>query len=172
MKSKKKSIFFIFLKNSIFFYKCQECWRSEGRKFFQNFFFEFLVQNDSIRKKKQNFFLKILIFFLSLRNVGDFDPFDPWRENRSFFGYGVFTKCYITSRRFYLQHFNKNVRAVFSQKPTKTIFDPFLTQKSGSKHFFKKSGSVTFFHLCSPNVPLRTDARTDGQTDKLTNMNL
>ena len=36
---------------------------------FPKFFFDFLVQNDSIRKKKQTFFLKILIFFLSLRNV-------------------------------------------------------------------------------------------------------
>ena len=54
-------------------------------KNFPNFFFDFLVQNDSIRKKKQNIFLKNLIFFLSLRNVGDFDPFDPWRENQSFF---------------------------------------------------------------------------------------
>ena len=51
----------------------------------------------------------------------------------------------------YLEHFNKNVRAVFSQKPKTPIFDPFLTQERGSKHFFEKSGSITFFHLCYPN---------------------
>ena len=69
LKLKKKIRNFLFLKILIFFSKCQECWRSEGRKYFQFFFFDFLVQNDSIRKKSKKIFLKILIFFLSLRNV-------------------------------------------------------------------------------------------------------
>ena len=59
-------------------------WRVRREKIFPIFFFYFLVQNDSIRKKKakKKFEKKII---LSLRNVGDFALFDPWRENQSFF---------------------------------------------------------------------------------------
>ena len=109
------------------------------KNFPKKFFLNFLFRMTQFAKKKQK------------RNVGDFALFDPWRENQSFFGHAVFAKCYITLRRFYLQHFSKNVRAVFSKKPKNPIFDPFLPQKRGSNYFFGKSGSVTFFHLCSPN---------------------
>ena len=153
------------------------CWRSERRKFFQNFFFwiscsEWL----NSQKKAKKIFFENFDFFSKSKECGGFWPFWPLEREPKFFWYGVFAKCYITSRRFYLQHFNKNVRAVFSQKPKTPIFDPFLTQKSGSKHFFEKSGSVTFFHLCTPNfmpkirkivraIAQKSASRTDGQTN-------
>ena len=88
----KKKIFF--LKILIFFLKCQECLKVRREKNFPKIFFWFSCSEwfNSQKKAKKNFW-KILIFFLSLRNVGDFEPFDPWRENQSFFWYGVFAKC-------------------------------------------------------------------------------
>ena len=64
---KKKYFFF---ENFDFFSKCQECLRSEGRKIFQFFFFDFLVQNDSIRKKKS-------------KECGGFWPFWPLETERT-----------------------------------------------------------------------------------------
>ena len=55
-------------------------------KIFSNFlFFIFLVKMNQFAKKRQKKKFENFDFFLSLRNVGDFDPFDPWRENQSFF---------------------------------------------------------------------------------------
>ena len=76
---KKNQFFLFFWKIRFFFLSVRNAEGQKGENFSKIFFFEFLVQNDSIRKKKQN--------------VGDFDPFDPWRENQSFFWYGVFAKC-------------------------------------------------------------------------------
>ena len=61
-------------------------WMGRIDKNFPNFFFLiFLFRITQFAKKSKKKIWKILIFFLSLRNVGDFEPFDPWRENQSFF---------------------------------------------------------------------------------------
>ena len=147
-------------------------------KNFPNFFFWFSCSEWFNSQKKAIFFLKI-----SLRNVGDFTLFDPWRENQSFFWHAVFAKCYITLRRFYLEHFSKKLRAVFSKKPQNPIFARFLPKKRGSKYFFEKSGSVTFFHapltsckkierLLEPILRKVINERTNGRTNVRTGMNL
>ena len=82
----KKQNWFVLIKEKI--KESQECEGLEGRIFSQNFFLIFLFRMTQFAKKSKNKIVKILIFFLSLRNVGDFDLFDPWRENQSFFDMG------------------------------------------------------------------------------------
>ena len=64
-------------------------WRSEGRNFFQIFFFEFLVQNDSIRKKKQKHFFENFDFFSKSKECGGFWPFWPLEREPKFFSLNV-----------------------------------------------------------------------------------
>ena len=109
--------------------------------------------------------------------------FEPYLGNQSFFAHAVFCNWFVTLRRFFWQHLYNIVRAVFSQKSKKHCFYCFwalFAPKWGIRSFWGKSGSVTFFHLYSPNFMqkirkilranseknvLRTDGRTDGLTD-------
>ena len=101
-------------------------------------------------------------------------PFDPYLENQSFFGHAVFSKWCGTLRSFFYHHINKIVRVVCSQKSKNIKFGPFgahLPQKRGIRCFFGKSGSVTFFHLYSPNfmqeirkILRAISEKRDGQT--------
>ena len=61
-----------FFENFEFFSKCEEFGGSEGRKYFQIFFFDFLGQNDSIRKKKQKKFFESFDFFSKSKECGGF----------------------------------------------------------------------------------------------------
>ena len=144
------------------------------------FFLIFLVRMIQFAKKKQNIFLKILIFFLSVRNVPLLPLFHVWAENQHFLRYGVFATCYITIRRFYLQHFSKNLRAVFSKKPKKTFLTPFCPKKGG-QNIFSKNRAPSLFSIYAPLTscqklerllePIMRKGVTDGLTDGRTSMN-
>ena len=85
--------FFFFWKILGFFPRLRNVEGQKGENFSKLFFFIFLFRMTQFAKKSKKKNWKIWIFFLSLRNVGDFALFDPWRENQSFFGHAVFAKC-------------------------------------------------------------------------------
>ena len=104
--------------------------------------------------------------------------FELYLGNQSFFGHAVFSKWSIPLRCIFYQHLNKIVRAVFSQKSKKHCFYCFwalFAPKWGIRSFWGKSGSVTFFHLYSPNFMqkirkiLRANSEKNvSQTDRCT----
>ena len=114
-------------------------------KNFPIFFLIFLFRMTQFAKKA-NFFCWKFWFFLSLRNVGDFALFAPWRENQSFFWHA---KCYITLRRFYLEHFSKNVSRFFKKSPKKTFSTPFCPKKGG-QNIFSKNRAPSLFSIYAP----------------------
>ena len=127
----------------------------KGENFQKNFFCIFLFQMTQFAKKSKKKFLKIFDFLWAQELPCPLlTLFDPYLGNQSFFGHAVFCKWFITLRRFFYQHLNKIVRAVFSQKSKKHCFYCFwalFAPKWGIRSFWGKSGSVTFFHLYSPN---------------------
>ena len=104
----------------------------KGEKFSKFFFWFSCSEWLNSQKKAKHFFFENFDFFSKSEECGGLCLFFPLERE---------PKLFLTLRRFYLQHFSKKLRAVFSKSPH---FWPLFAQTKGGQNIFSKNRACHF----------------------------